>query len=191
MTEMQDGRFRIHPTAVPPLTVVERRQRGDDRGFLARLYARESWRDLGFTDPIVDINHTLTRQRGTVRGMHYQTAPSAEDKFVMAIRGSIYDVAVDLRRGSPTLGQWHGETLSADNARAMLIPKGFAHGFQTLEDDCELIYFHTAGYDAEHEGGVSPLDPVLGIAWPLPVLHMSERDRGFAPLASDFSGLTP
>ncbi|UZK65056.1 dTDP-4-dehydrorhamnose 3,5-epimerase [Sphingomonas sp. M1-B02] len=189
MAETRDGRFLITVTNLPPLAVVERRQRGDDRGFLSRLYSIEAWEELGFTDRIVDVNHTLTRQRGTLRGMHYQTAPSAEDKFVSVIRGSVFDVALDLRRGSTTLGHWHGETLSAENRRAMLIPKGFAHGFQTLEDDCELIYFHTAAYDAEHEGGVNALDPALGITWPLPILTMSDRDRGFAPLAADFPGI--
>jgi dTDP-4-dehydrorhamnose 3,5-epimerase len=189
VAETIDGRFVVTETALSPLAVIERRLRGDDRGFLSRLYSAAIWRDLGFADRIIDINHTLTRHRGTIRGMHYQVAASAEDKFVMVMRGSVFDVAVDLRRGSPTLAQWHGETLSADNRRAMLIPKGFAHGFQTLEDDCELIYLHTAAYDAEREGGVNPLDPRLGISWPMPVHHLSDRDRDLPTVASDFLGI--
>lgn len=189
MTEMDDGRFVVMPTALSPLVVVERRPRGDERGSLCRLYSTSVWRELELGDRIVDINHTSTRHRGTIRGMHFQAAPAAEDKFVMVLRGRVFDVAVDLRQGSPTLGQWHGETLSADNRRAMLIPKGFAHGFQTLEDDCELLYLHTAAYDPAYEGGVSAVDPLLAIAWPLLVSHMSDRDRSFAPLASNFPGI--
>lgn len=186
---IEDDRFRILPTALHPLVVVERQRRGDDRGFLSRLYDAAVWQRLGLGDPIVEINHTLTRHRGTVRGMHFQTAPAAEDKFVTVLRGSVFDVAVDLRRGSTTFGQWHGETLSAHNDRAMLIPKGFAHGFQTLEDECELLYLHTAAYQPAHESGVSALDPGLAITWPLPVAQMSNRDRNFAPIDLQFSGI--
>lgn len=189
MAEMGEGRFVVTPTALSPLVVLERRLRGDERGSLCRLYSTSVWQELGLGDRIVDINHTSTRHGGTIRGMHFQRAPAAEDKFVMVLRGCVFDVAVDLRHGSPTLGQWHGETLSSDNRKAMLIPKGFAHGFQTLEDDCELLYLHTAAYDPAHEGGVSAVDPSLAIAWPLPVSHMSDRDRSFAPLAADFPGM--
>lgn len=189
MADTSDGRFAVTPTALNSLLVVERRPRGDERGSLSRLYSAEIWRELGLGDRVVEINHTSTRHRGTVRGMHFQTAPSAEDKFVTVLRGCVFDVAVDLRQGSPTLRHWHGETLSAQNRRAMLIPKGFAHGFQTLEDDCELLYCHTAAYDPAREGGVSAVDPMFGIAWPLPISHVSERDKSFGPLDARFSGI--
>lgn len=129
MAEMADDeRFTVVDTPLPPLKGIVRHARGDDRGFLARLYSADTWRALGFTAPIVEINHTLTRRQGTLRGMHYQAAPSAEDKFVSVIRGSVYDVAIDLRAGSVTRGQWHGETLSVGNGRALLIPRDLRMG---------------------------------------------------------------
>jgi dTDP-4-dehydrorhamnose 3,5-epimerase len=146
--------------------------------------------DAGLRDPVVQINHTATGHRGTVRGMHFQRPPHAEDKFVSVVRGEVFDVAVDLRRNSPTFRQWHAEHLSADNGRSLLIPKGFAHGFQTLTDDCELIYLHTARYAPDAEGGLDPLDPMLAIEWPLTVTDLSARDRAHPPLSSNFDGNT-
>jgi dTDP-4-dehydrorhamnose 3,5-epimerase len=121
--------------------------------------------------------------------MHYQVPPSAEAKLVSCLHGAIYDVAVDLRRESPTLLQWHAEILDADNHRSLFIPEGFAHGFQTVADDCELLYFHTAAYEPAAERGVHPLDPRLEIAWPLAIEHVSERDSSFPLLGPEFDGI--
>ncbi len=124
-----------------------------------------------------------------MRGLHFQHPPDAETKFVHCLRGEVCDVAVDLRRGSPTFLRWHAELLSADNHRTFVIPEGFAHGFQTLADDCEMLYFHTAGYRQEAEGGLNAQDPRLAIRWPLPVAGLSPRDAEHAPLAADFAGV--
>lgn len=123
------------------------------------------------------MNHTFTEQPGAVRGMHFQHEPHAEWKYVSCLAGTIFDVAVDLRRGSTTYGSWYGATLSAENGQSLLIPAGFAHGFQTLEPGCELIYLHSQTYAPAAEGGINALDPALAIAWPLPVSVSSERDQ--------------
>jgi len=187
---MSDGRFEIADTPIAGLKRVSRRRIGDERGFLSRLYCANDLAAAGFTAPVVQINHTLTQAKGTIRGMHFQHAPRAEDKFVSCLRGEVLDVAVDLRDGSTTFLHWHGERLSADNGVSLFIPRGFAHGFQTLSEDCELLYLHTAPYDRGSEGGVNPLDPRLTIDWPLPITEMSERDRRHPLLAdADFIGI--
>jgi dTDP-4-dehydrorhamnose 3,5-epimerase len=186
---MAEGRFAIGDTAIDGLKVVSRRTMGDERGFLSRFFCADELREAGFVDPIVQINHTLTRAAGSIRGMHFQRPPFAEDKFVSVMRGEVLDVAVDLRRGSPTFLHWHGERLSADNRRSLFIPKGFAHGFQTLTPDCELVYLHTQRYEPSAEGGLNPFDPRLAIDWPLPVADMSARDREHPMITPDFTGI--
>lgn len=181
-------RFTISPTPLPDLVLVERTRRGDYRGFLSRLYCGEDLREAGFDSPIAQINHTCTHRRGAIRGMHFQHAPYAEDKFVSVLRGAVFDVAVDLRPG-PAFLAWHGEILSANNARSLFIPKGFAHGFQTLEEDCELLYLHTAPYTPEAEDGLNPFDDRIAIDWPLPDAQLSDRDRAHPMLGPDFSGV--
>jgi dTDP-4-dehydrorhamnose 3,5-epimerase len=123
--------------------------------------------------------------------MHFQRPPYEESKFVSCLRGAVFDVAVDLRPDSLTYLRWHGEVLSAENARSMMIPGGFAHGFQALTKDCELIYLHDRAYAPEAESGLNPLDPALNISWPLEVAQLSDRDRGFALLADKPSRLLP
>jgi len=159
-------RFTPQATPLAGLTLVERHRIGDDRGFLSRLYCADALAAIGFDAPIAQINHTLTRRQGAIRGMHFQHPPHAEDKFVSVLRGAVFDVAIDLRAGSTTFLQWHGAELSADNARSLFIPKGFAHGFQTLTENCELIYLHTASYRQSAEGAINALDPRVGITWP-------------------------
>jgi dTDP-4-dehydrorhamnose 3,5-epimerase len=121
--------------------------------------------------------------------MHFQVQPSAEAKLVSCVRGAVFDVAVDVRRRSPTFLRWHGEMLTEENRRSLFIPEGFAHGFQTTVNDCELLYFHTATYDATAERGVNPLDPRVAIAWPLAIGHLSERDRSQPLIDSEFDGI--
>ena len=186
---MADARFAATSTALAGLAVVRRRRIGDERGFLSRLYCREALAETGFIDPVAQINQTVTRNQGTVRGLHFQQPPHAEDKLVSCLRGEIFDVAVDLRAGSPTFLQWHAERLSDRNDLSLLIPKGFAHGFQTMTDDCELIYLHSAAYAPDAEGGLNPLDPGLAIDWPLAVSDMSPRDRGHPLVQDGFAGI--
>jgi dTDP-4-dehydrorhamnose 3,5-epimerase len=183
------SRFELHATPLSGLTLVRRQRIEDERGFFSRLFCAQELAAVGFVLPIAQINHTYTRRRGAVRGLHYQTAPHAEDKFISCLRGAVFDVAVDLRRDSPTFLRWHGEILSAENACSLLVPQGFAHGFQTLTDECELIYLHSRPYAASAEGSLNVLDPLLAINWPLPVSDISARDAARAGIARDFSGI--
>jgi dTDP-4-dehydrorhamnose 3,5-epimerase len=138
----------------------------------------------------VQINHTLTAKAGTVRGMHFQQPPHAEMKLGCCLRGEVYDVAVDLRKDSPTLLHWHAEVLTESNHKTFVIPEGVAHGFQTLTEDCELIYLHTAPYAPDAESALNALDPRLGISWPMPITERSARDQNHTMLTTDFSGLS-
>jgi len=182
-------RFDCLATPLAGLQLLQRKPLGDNRGYLERLFCATELHTLAPDKAIQQINHTLTRQRGTVRGMHFQRPPHCEVKFVSCLRGQVFDVAVDLRHNSPTFLHWHAEVLSADNHRTLVIPEGFAHGFQTLSDDCEMLYFHTAPYRADAEGGLHPQDPRSAIAWPLPISEMSPRDASHGLLDDDFSGL--
>ncbi|MEO6898067.1 MAG: dTDP-4-dehydrorhamnose 3,5-epimerase [Caldimonas sp.] len=183
--------LEVDDTPIAGLKRVRRSRLADARGFLARLFCADELRDAGWDAPVAQINHTMTARRGSVRGLHFQRAPHAEKKLVHCLRGEVWDVAVDLRQGSPTFLRWHAERLSADNGVALLIPEGFAHGFQTLADDVEMLYVHSVAYSASDEGGVSPDDARLAIDWPLPIGQLSPRDAAHRPLAADFEGLAP
>lgn len=183
------ARFETMPGPFAGLLLLQRKPLTDVRGYFERLYCMDELGGIFSGRPIVQINHTHTLRRGTVRGMHFQHPPASEAKVVSCLRGQVFDVAVDLRRDSLTFLRWHAEVLSADNHRSLFIPEGFAHGFQTLEDDCEMLYFHTAAYAREAEGGLHPLDPKLDISWPLPPSMLSERDSGFPMLDAKFTGI--
>lgn len=182
------SRFTLTALPLAGLHLVQRHRLSDSRGDLSRIFCAHELSRIGWTQPIAQINHTRTIQQGMVRGLHYQKPPHAEVKLVSCIRGEVWDVAVDLRHGSATFLQWHAQRLSADNAYALLIPQGFAHGFQALTGDAELLYCHSAAYAPECEAGVSPLDPRLAIAWPLPVAGLSPRDAAHAWLTNEFEG---
>jgi len=182
--------FILSDLSLEGLKLIERQLMGDSRGFLVRLFCAEELASVGWRRPIAQINHTYTARRGTVRGMHFQHPPHGEMKLVSCLRGTVWDVAVDLRKDSPTFLHWYGEELSADNHRALLIPEGFAHGFQSLTEDVELLYCHSAAYHAGAEGGVNPQDPRLAIAWPLEVSTISDRDADHPMLNRDFTGIT-
>lgn len=183
------SRFYFNHTSLAGVVVVERKVIKDHRGFFTRFFCVEEFAAIGLTKPIVQINHTLTRKVGAVRGMHFQYPPNAETKIVSCLRGEIFDVAVDLRKGSKTFLQWHGEVLSAQNQKSLVIPEGFAHGFQALSKDCELIYLHTAPYSQPAEGALHIADPLLAIAWPLPVTELSERDSAHPFVNPEFKGI--
>ncbi len=140
---MAGSRFDILPTPLDGLKVIIRKPIEDPRGFFCRFFCAEEFLEAGFQKSISQINHTFTRGKGAVRGLHFQYPPHAEGKIVSCLRGEVYDVAVDIRKGSPTFLHWHGEILSAANQRSLLIPEGFAHGFQTLTENCELLYLHS------------------------------------------------
>jgi dTDP-4-dehydrorhamnose 3,5-epimerase len=171
------------------LKLIERRRLGDERGFLSRLFCSDELALAGWQKPIAQINHTYTSQRGTIRGLHYQTSANAEMKLVSCIRGEVWDIVVDLRSNSSTFMHWHSEILSEENEHALLIPEGFAHGFQSLSDEVELIYLHTEAYSPKTEAALHFNDPILGIQWPLSVSEISERDQSHALLTSRFNGV--
>jgi dTDP-4-dehydrorhamnose 3,5-epimerase len=180
---------KITQTALPGVVVVETTPFADHRGAFACLYDERDLVPVIGGRRILQINHSRTSTVGAVRGMHFQYPPHAEMKVVRCLRGRVWDVAVDLRAGSPAFLRWHAEELAPDNARMLVIPEGCAHGFQVLEPESELLYLHTALYVPEAEGGVSCNDPRLGIPWPLPVEGLSRRDRSFSPIALNFSGI--
>jgi dTDP-4-dehydrorhamnose 3,5-epimerase len=185
------NRFTISQTPLPGLIVLTRHQLLDNRGFFARLFCAEEFAAIGWNKPIAQINHTHTARLGTIRGMHFQYPPHCEMKLVTCLRGAIWDVAIDIRANSPTFLHWHGVNLCAENCQALIIPEGFAHGFQTLTDATELLYCHSTAYAAGTEGGLHPQDPALGIDWPLPVTDISMRDMSHPFLADGFKGVLP
>jgi dTDP-4-dehydrorhamnose 3,5-epimerase len=183
------SQISIFDTHIAGLKVIERKIIGDSRGFLTRIFCADQLKSAGWRTQIFQINHTLTKKRGTIRGMHFQNTPYSEMKLVSCLRGEIWDVAVDLRKNSPSFLQWHAERLSAENCRALLIPEGFAHGFQALSDDCELVYLHSAPYNRKAEGGIHPNDPCLDISWPLDFFDISTRDSEHPFLNKHFTGI--
>lgn len=181
--------FEIVETPLADLKLIQRTPLADSRGYFERMFCTTELAQVAPNREVVQINHTLTKYAGTVRGMHFQWPPHAEVKFINCIRGRVYDVAVDLRRDSPTLFSWYAHILSPESNNMMLIPEGFAHGFQALSDECEMLYFHTASYCPKAEGGLNACDPQLGIKWPLNITEMSSRDRDQSMLTDDFEGI--
>lgn len=185
------ARFDISDTPLSGLKVLHRKPVGDHRGYLQRMYCAQDLAGIVPDKSIVQINHTMTARRGTVRGMHFQRPPHAETKYVSCLRGEVFDVAVDIRPESPTFLYWYAEILSPDNHKTLFIPEGFAHGFQTLTDECEMLYFHTAAFQPEFESGLNPQDPTLGIRWPAPVTDLSVRDAGQPAITDQFGQVSP
>jgi dTDP-4-dehydrorhamnose 3,5-epimerase len=183
------ARSEFISSTITGVLLVQRTCVEDHRGFLCRLYSADAFEGAGIRKTIVQINHSLTRRAGAVRGMHFQRPPHAETKLVSCIRGEIFDVALDLRKHSPTFLRWHGEVISAANRRSVLIPEGVAHGFQAMTDDSEVLYLHSARYEPAAEGGLSPVDPRLAIQWPRQITEMSERDRHHALIEAAFEGI--
>ena len=181
--------MKLAATPIAGLREVETAPHRDARGSLTRLFCAEAFEPLVPGLRFVQVNHSITLGRGTVRGMHLQRAPAEEWKLVRCLRGRVFDVAVDLRDGSPTFRRWHAVELAADNQRQVFIPPGCAHGFQALEDGSELLYQHTAPYAPDCEDGVRYDDPGLAIRWPLPATGLSMRDLGFRSLDAAFEGM--
>ena len=182
--------MRLIPTPIDGVFEAETEPFRDERGSLARLFCCDELRAAHGNRPIVQINQTLTRRAGAVRGLHFQYPPYAEAKWIRCLRGRVFDLAVDLRSGSRAFLGWHGCELDAKRQNALFIPEGCAHGFQTLERDTELLYLHTAAYASHAEGGVRCDDPRIGIVWPLAVTDVSDRDRRHALLDGTFQGVT-
>ncbi len=183
--------IEITPTALPDVLLVKMRVFADERGWFTETWNRQRWAEAGLDVDFVQDNHSLSRQAGVLRGLHFQTPPRAQDKLVRCVRGAILDVAVDIRRASPTFGGHVAQVLSAENQLQMFVPKGFAHGFITLEADCEVLYKVSDIYSPENDKGIAWDDPALGIDWgraageiltsPKDLLHprLADCDTGF------------
>jgi dTDP-4-dehydrorhamnose 3,5-epimerase len=169
-------------THLEGLVAIEPRVFGDDRGFLLETFSRDAWREMGVDAEFVQENHSRSSQRGTLRGIHFQTRPG-QGKLVRCPRGAIFDVAVDLRRGSPTYGEWEGHVLDDETHRQLWVPVGFGHGFQVLSEVADVAYKLTSLYDPATESEIVWNDPDVGIEWPLPDPLLSERDADAPRLA--------
>lgn len=181
--------FDIHDTPIEGLVILERDHFSDSRGGFERIFCLDSLSHLFEYKAIKQVNRSTTREAGTVRGLHFQHPPSAECKLVTCLQGEVWDVAVDIRKGSPTFLRHHAVCLSKKNRLAYLIPEGFAHGFQALTDFTELLYFHTANFDSAAEGSINASDPELDIIWPLLITERSQRDLESPLLPHNFMGI--
>ena len=169
----------VEDTAIAGVKIVTPKKHGDARGFFSEVYNRTAWESAGFRFEFVQDNHSFSAAVGTLRGLHFQTPPFAQDKLIRVARGRILDVAVDIRRSSPTFGKYVTVELSVENWRQLLVPIGFAHGFVTLEPDTEVLYKTTAVYSPANDRGVAWDDPDIGVAWPLSEAGptLSDKDR--------------
>jgi len=181
-------KMNIIDTDIAGLKIVETKQIADHRGSFSRWFCLQELAAVLNHRTIKQINNSKSVKAGTVRGLHYQRPPHGEMKIVRCIRGRVWDVAVDLRTGSPTFLKWQGVELTDNNNRTFVVPEGFAHGYQALEPDSELLYINTEFYTPAFEGALHPEDPALSIQWPLPVTNLSKRDSESPFLSSDFKG---
>ncbi|MEO6729917.1 MAG: dTDP-4-dehydrorhamnose 3,5-epimerase [Ferruginibacter sp.] len=177
------------PTSLKDSYLIELNPIVDDRGWFARTYCKNEFDQIGHDKEWVQLNHSFTNYAGTVRGMHYQLPPFSDVKLVRCIAGSVYDVIVDLRKESETFLMYFGAELSARNKKMMYIPEGFAHGFQALTNDCELLYHHSQFYMPGVEAGIKYNDKAVNINWPLPVKNVSSRDDSHPAIDVNFKGL--
>jgi dTDP-4-dehydrorhamnose 3,5-epimerase len=178
--------MQVIPTEIPDVKILVPKQFKDHRGFFSEVYSRKAFEAAGIRADFVQDNHSLSAEGGVVRGLHFQLPPMAQDKLLRVVRGAILDVAVDVRRSSPTFGRSVAEVISAENWKQIYIPAGFAHGFRTLEPNTEVIYKVTNFYSPEHDRGIRWNDPALAIDWGIPEAEaiLSERDRKHPTLAA-------
>ena len=181
--------MKFNQTSLAGAYTIELDRIGDDRGFFARFFCVDEFSGEGLISNFVQINNSLTKNRGTLRGMHYQLPPAAEVKVVRCIKGSLFDVILDLRPDSATFGQWFGDTLSAENRRMMYVPEGFAHGFVTLEDNTEAFYLVSKAYAPEQERGIRYNDPEFGIEWPIKPVEISGKDENWPDFDPEWHGI--
>ena len=181
--------FKFNKTNISELVFAELNFFKDQRGYLKRLYCNKEFSKILGNKSISQINHSFTKKKGSVRGLHYQIKPYCEKKIIYCVRGKIFDVAVDLRKNSPTFLNYFSIVLSEKNNKMIVIPEGFAHGFQTLEDNSEMIYLHSKPFNTNSERGINFLDPSIKIKWPLSLSKISEKDKGHSFLKLDFKGI--
>ena len=181
--------FQIIDTPLKGLKIIKRVKVSDNRGYLSRLFCLEELKLAGWKSHVSQINHTLTSNKGTIRGMHYQNKPYKEMKFVTCLKGAIFDVAIDIRLNSPTFLHHFSLELDSEKCQGLLIPEGFAHGFQSLTKETELIYIHSNFYSSIHEGGLNPLDKKLNINWPYENFLISDKDKNRKFIDTKFKGI--
>jgi|SRR5882724_6891647 len=169
--------------------IIDLDPKADERGWFARYYCKDEFEKIGHTKEWVQMNHSVTYKKGSVRGMHFQVHPYREIKMLRCIAGSVFDVIIDLRKGSDTFLKWFGAELSGGNKKMLYIPEGFAHGFQCLADNCELLYHHSEFYVPTAEAGIRYNDPLINIEWPLPATILSNRDAQHPYLDENFKGI--
>mgnify|MGYP003614769473 FL=1 len=169
--------------------IIELEPHGDNRGWFTRTFCEKEFEQIGHTKNWVQMNHSFNAEKGTLRGLHFQLPPHKEIKLVRCIAGAVFDVVVDIRKGSPTFLHWFGAELSANNKTMMYIPEGFAHGFQTVAENCELLYCHSEFYAPNSENGLMYNDPAIGIMWPLETVNVSARDKQHSIITKNFTGI--
>lgn len=169
--------------------VIELSPLKDERGGFARTFCKEEFKKINHIKDFVQFNHSFNIKKGTIRGMHYQELPHSEIKLIRCIKGAVYDVIIDIRRSSPTFLLWFGVELTADNMKMIYVPEGFAHGFQTLTNETELLYHHTGFYSPTAEKGIRYNDPALNIIWPETVSIISEKDKNYQLLSKNYKGI--
>ena len=182
-------RFSFVKTNLKGVSIITPKRIKDDRGYFERYFCSNEFKEIGLTKPIMQINHSFTKQKGSVRGMHFQTPPYSETKIVRCLSGAIYDVVVDIRAGSPTFLQHFGIILSKRNNKYLYVPEGFAHGFQTLTNNVEILYLTTTAFEKKADSGLNPLDPLLSIQWKLDITNISEKDRNAQFITFAFAGI--
>jgi dTDP-4-dehydrorhamnose 3,5-epimerase len=181
--------LKFTPTILAGAFIIDPTSINDNRGMFMRTYCKKEFINIGFNGEWVQMNHSVSFNKGTIRGMHFQKLPFGEVKMVKCIKGAILDVIVDIRKDSATFLQWTGVELTAENKRMLFIPEGFAHGFQTLLDNTELIYHHSNFFNPEAEDGLPYDDPRLAIEWPLELSSISDRDLSHSVISKDFKGI--
>lgn len=171
--------MKITKTKIEGVFIIEPEPREDGRGYFARIFAKEELKKVGVDFSIVHINRSLSKEKGVIRGVHYQSKPKEEDKIIQCLEGKIFDVVVDIRKDSKTYGQWFSQILDSQNKKMLLIPKGCAHGFQTLEKNTNVEYFVTEYYAPDFESGIRYDDPSFSIGWPIKKTIVSEKDASW------------
>lgn len=181
--------FNISAVSTSGAYIITSRKNADERGYFRKLFSEQAFASYGLCTKYVDINNSVTKSAGCIRGLHYQRSPYAEVKLVRCIRGEVYDVIVDVREGSPTFLMWYATTLSEDDDQLLYVPKGFAHGVQALRDNSEIIYMSSAYYQSDYEEGVRFDDERIGINWKLPPRSLSDKDMSIPDIAIGFKGV--
>lgn len=181
--------MNFESTDIKDIKIITFKRLIDERGAFKRIYCVNEFLNIGFKKEIMQINHTFTNIKGTFRGFHFQKPPYTETKIITCLKGKIYDIAVDLRKNSPTFFKWMAVELTEQNNKMIYIPDGFAHGFQTLEDNTELLYFHTQIYKPEYEDAINFMDTALNLSLPYKVTEISEKDKNIPFKESIFDGI--